>query len=166
MSDSTQSSTKPHGILKKQSDKTKKKAQLRWDEESLAITEAQRGQSKIKINEPKTPFIYYNPDDDPELNEDIPSLELGDSVQTNQTTGNEHHQEWESESESEEEEEEMDEEEKKRHEEFLKKRAQHYNMREAILRARQLMSYDEDDSDEDEEDKEIPPVPPVPSLNK
>lgn len=32
---------------------------LKWDEESLIITEAQKD-STMKIDEPKTPFIHYD----------------------------------------------------------------------------------------------------------
>jgi protein phosphatase inhibitor 2 len=43
---------------------------LKWDEESLLVTEAMRGQAKMKIDEPRTPYIYYNPDTDPELQQE------------------------------------------------------------------------------------------------
>ncbi|KAK3808798.1 MAG: hypothetical protein J3Q66DRAFT_288424, partial [Benniella sp.] len=33
---------------------------LKWDEENLAITEAQKD-STMKIDEPRTPFVRYNP---------------------------------------------------------------------------------------------------------
>ncbi|KAG0006293.1 hypothetical protein BGZ65_008784 [Modicella reniformis] len=52
------------GILKRpasQHQLDERAPRLKWDEESLAITEAQKD-STMKIDEPKTPFVYYNPD--------------------------------------------------------------------------------------------------------
>jgi hypothetical protein len=34
---------------------------LKWDEENLTITEAQKD-STMKINEPKTPYVHYDHD--------------------------------------------------------------------------------------------------------
>ena len=36
---------------------------LQWDEENLALTEIQKD-SLMKITEPKTPFVRYNPETD------------------------------------------------------------------------------------------------------
>ena len=36
---------------------------LRWDEENLALTEIQKD-SFMKITEPKTPYVRYNPETD------------------------------------------------------------------------------------------------------
>ena len=36
---------------------------LQWDEENLALTEAQKD-SQMKITEPKTPYVRYNPETD------------------------------------------------------------------------------------------------------
>jgi hypothetical protein len=36
---------------------------LKWDEQNLIITEAQKD-STMKIDEPKTPFIHYNYEED------------------------------------------------------------------------------------------------------
>ncbi|KAI9027930.1 hypothetical protein DFJ74DRAFT_510457 [Hyaloraphidium curvatum] len=44
-----------HGELDSAADK-----RLRWDEDNLQITEATRG-GKMKVTEPKTPFIHYDP---------------------------------------------------------------------------------------------------------
>ncbi|KAJ2771524.1 hypothetical protein IWQ57_002179 [Coemansia nantahalensis] len=55
---------KPKGILKKahENDIPANSTRLRWDEDNLKITEAQKD-AKMKVDEPKTPFIRYNPDD-------------------------------------------------------------------------------------------------------
>ncbi|KAG0303301.1 hypothetical protein BGZ98_006798, partial [Dissophora globulifera] len=53
------------GILKKttnpQPQPDENAPRLKWDEENLTITEAQKD-STMKIDEPKTPFVYYNHD--------------------------------------------------------------------------------------------------------
>ena len=36
---------------------------LQWDEENLALTEAQKD-SQMKITEPKTPYVRYDPETD------------------------------------------------------------------------------------------------------
>ncbi|RKP10933.1 phosphatase inhibitor 2-domain-containing protein [Thamnocephalis sphaerospora] len=199
----TASSLKPppaRGILKKPSIKFEKECKsprLKWDEASLLITEAQRGQAKMKIDEPKTPYVYYDPSKDPELQDsamddidDMPPLALSEPAHL--TPGAEastarHQEDWVSDIESEDDEtKHMTEEEREKHAQFEKKRAQHYNMREAMERARQLMD-EEDEEDEagDNDDAEagangvassgsrrsaakksrraIPPVPSLPT---
>ncbi|KAL0580741.1 hypothetical protein V5O48_001299 [Marasmius crinis-equi] len=47
---------------------------LQWDEENLALTEIQKD-SLMKITEPKTPYVRYNPETD-EVEGDIPLLDL------------------------------------------------------------------------------------------
>ncbi|KAI9505531.1 hypothetical protein BX070DRAFT_87707 [Coemansia spiralis] len=59
---------KPKGILKKRRDSSDKDIHLRWDEDNLRITEAQKD-AKMKVDEPKTPYIRYNPDLDADLQE-------------------------------------------------------------------------------------------------
>ncbi|PVU99198.1 hypothetical protein BB559_000919 [Furculomyces boomerangus] len=60
------------GILKKsnlkseKNEKNEKSAQLKWDEENIRITELQKD-SKMKIDEPPTPYIRYDMENDPEL---------------------------------------------------------------------------------------------------
>jgi protein phosphatase inhibitor 2 len=50
---------------------------LTWDEANLVINEGQRD-STMKITEPKTPFVRYNPETDEVMNlETIPGFELG-----------------------------------------------------------------------------------------
>ncbi|KAG7097362.1 hypothetical protein E1B28_004712 [Marasmius oreades] len=47
---------------------------LQWDEENIALTEIQKD-SLMKITEPKTPYVRYNPETD-EVEGDIPVLDL------------------------------------------------------------------------------------------
>ncbi len=51
--------TKHKGILKHAAHEEKKSAQLKWDEETIASQEKERG-GKMKITEPKTPYNDYN----------------------------------------------------------------------------------------------------------
>ncbi|KAF9651738.1 hypothetical protein BDM02DRAFT_3110199 [Thelephora ganbajun] len=63
---------KPKGILKNAPSSNTQ--HLQWDEENLALTEAQKD-SQMKITEPKTPYVRYNAETD-EFEGDIPSLDL------------------------------------------------------------------------------------------
>jgi len=63
---------KPKGILKNAPSSNAQ--HLQWDEENLALTEAQKD-SQMKITEPKTPYVRYNAETD-EFEGDIPSLDL------------------------------------------------------------------------------------------
>ncbi|KAJ2057999.1 hypothetical protein GGI17_005320 [Coemansia sp. S146] len=58
----------PKGILKRPSDTLEKTAHLRWDEDNLRVTEAQKD-AKMKVDEPPTPYIRYNPDLDADIQE-------------------------------------------------------------------------------------------------
>jgi hypothetical protein len=44
-------------------DLTIQPASLQWDEENIALTEIQKD-SLMKITEPKTPFVRYDPETD------------------------------------------------------------------------------------------------------
>jgi len=68
------SGTKPKGILKN-APGSGNPQHLQWDEDNLALTELQKD-SQMKITEPKTPYVRYNPLTD-EVEGDIPSLDLG-----------------------------------------------------------------------------------------
>jgi len=67
---------KPKGILKNtpQTPGTQSHS-LQWDEENLSLTEIQKD-SLMKITEPKTPYVRYNPETDEIIEGDIPALEL------------------------------------------------------------------------------------------
>jgi len=69
---------KPKGILKnagrQEPDANAASTRLTWDEENLALTEIQKD-SLMKITEPKTPYVRYNPLTD-EVEGDIPGLSL------------------------------------------------------------------------------------------
>ena len=59
------------GILKKSRSKSPDISKsLQWDEESLVLTEAQKV-STMKIDEPKTPFVHYDIENDKEVQEGI-----------------------------------------------------------------------------------------------
>ncbi|KAI1796056.1 hypothetical protein LXA43DRAFT_1090153 [Ganoderma leucocontextum] len=72
--------SKPKGILKNAPPSTPGGTQhsLQWDEENLALTEAQKD-SHMKITEPKTPYVRYNAETDT-VEGDIPSLDLNGRV--------------------------------------------------------------------------------------
>ncbi|OJT12558.1 hypothetical protein TRAPUB_10882 [Trametes pubescens] len=77
---SRNSSSKPKGILKNAPLATPGGTQhsLQWDEENLALTEAQKD-SQMKITEPKTPYVRYNAETDT-VEGDIPNLDLNGRV--------------------------------------------------------------------------------------
>ncbi|KAM3584194.1 hypothetical protein VKS41_003017 [Umbelopsis sp. WA50703] len=141
-------STKPvKGILKKPSKFAQDAAasRLKWDEDNLMLTEAQKD-STMKVDEPKTPFIRYNPETDVATIDGITPMNLSrndpeDDFALDDGRGNESDRssssagskqrrrvsvsddDWDTDEQQEE-----DEETKKHHEEFERKRAQHYNM--------------------------------------
>ncbi|KAJ3551727.1 hypothetical protein NM688_g4540 [Phlebia brevispora] len=84
----SRSNSKPKGILKNAPPVPGQTSQqhwhLQWDEENLALTEAQKD-SQMKITEPKTPYVRYNAETDtiegatqlsPTGIQNIPSLDL------------------------------------------------------------------------------------------
>ncbi|KAI0065692.1 hypothetical protein BV25DRAFT_1850074, partial [Artomyces pyxidatus] len=75
-SGSSSTGVRPKGILKNAPNNTPAQ-HLQWDEENLALTEAQKD-SQMKITEPKTPYVRYNAELD-EVEGDIPTLHLSDS---------------------------------------------------------------------------------------
>ncbi|KAH0840244.1 hypothetical protein J3R83DRAFT_1251 [Lanmaoa asiatica] len=74
------SQPKPKGILKNAVPQPAGQQQhsLQWDEANIALTEIQKD-SLMKITEPKTPYVRYNPETD-EVEGDIPDLHLGASA--------------------------------------------------------------------------------------
>lgn len=130
MSEQLFSEHKPKGILKNPKDTPDKSNKLRWDEDNLRMTEAQKD-SKMKVDEPKTPYIRYDPNLDADLQEmedlklaDTPSgpSSVASSPKRAHIVAPDDHN-WQTESEEEEE----TEAEKARHERFKKMRQQHYH---------------------------------------
>ncbi|KAF9139721.1 hypothetical protein BGX30_007581 [Mortierella sp. GBA39] len=149
---------------------------LKWDEQNLIITEAQKD-STMKIDEPKTPFIHYDHELDRVLSADevfrlngprkmqaalahtppVPSYFKGladenedDEVDDDDREPNDEPEEWQS---SDEEAEQESENKAVDHDKFARLRAKHYNMREAVQLGHTL-SQDDDDEDEDEDEDE------------
>ncbi|KAJ1952508.1 hypothetical protein EC988_003517 [Linderina pennispora] len=121
---------KPKGILKKPHEAPDKEAHLRWDEDNLRITEAQKD-AKMKVLEPKTPYIHYNPELDADLQEmeDLKLCSDASSRSSSVASSPKHAvvappPDWVSESEDEAE----DEEAKARHERFQQLRKRHYHL--------------------------------------
>jgi len=135
---------------------------IRWDEDNIMMTEADRGKT-MKITEPKTPFIRYNIEKDEvyghtaavepiELTmaleaekQEMPDFSLGGGSEEfeEEKPSDAQNDDWDDDSEEEE-----TEEERRKREEFKKKRAEHYNMKEALAL---IHSHKFDDEDEDEE---------------
>ncbi|OBZ70146.1 hypothetical protein A0H81_09720 [Grifola frondosa] len=76
----SRSNSKPKGILKNAPPAPGGAGgqHLQWDEENLALTEAQKD-SQMKITEPKTPYVRYNAETDT-IEGDIPALDLNGRV--------------------------------------------------------------------------------------
>ncbi|KAK5816835.1 hypothetical protein F5H01DRAFT_341843 [Linnemannia elongata] len=163
------------GILKKATaaQAEENAPRLKWDEESLIITEAQKD-STMKIDEPKTPFIHYDHELDRVLDADevfrlngprkkqaalahtppVPSYFKGlpdedeeDGEDDDDREPNDEPEEWQS---SDEEDERDSENKAVDHDKFARLRAKHYNMREAVKLGHAL---DQDDEDEDEDEE-------------
>ncbi|KAF9581897.1 hypothetical protein BGW38_000923 [Lunasporangiospora selenospora] len=154
---------------------------LKWDEENLSITEAQKD-STMKIDEPRTPYVHYNPDLDMDDDETF-TLDESKKKQDGSSPLTAHRQfnadsdgpsaEWED---SEEEEEEADEDISGRnvaapesdlgtsprksidHEQFTKMRSEHYNMKEALKIGHELAEQELNRLDSPG------PVPPLPAF--
>ncbi|KIP08331.1 hypothetical protein PHLGIDRAFT_18952 [Phlebiopsis gigantea 11061_1 CR5-6] len=81
----SRSYSKPKGILKNAPPVHSGGQQhLQWDEENLALTEAQKD-SQMKITEPKTPYVRYNAETDT-VEGDIPGLDLNGSLNGHMST--------------------------------------------------------------------------------
>ncbi|KAJ1552691.1 hypothetical protein HK405_010359 [Cladochytrium tenue] len=161
-SDQPQSPPSKRGILKN-SAVGRASARLRWDEDNLMLTEAQKD-STMKITEPKTPFIHYNMETDEITGNTgaVPPMELTEALDKakarRSSTGSLASSDSDSgrraggggsdwESTDDEEKGKMNAEERQKHDKFMRLRAQHYNMRAALDRARSHTDDDDDDSD-------------------
>ncbi|KAF9129521.1 hypothetical protein BGW39_004080 [Mortierella sp. 14UC] len=163
------------GILKKATatQAEENAPRLKWDEESLIITEAQKD-STMKIDEPKTPFVHYDHELDRVLDADevfrlngprkkqaalahtppvlsyfkgLPDEDEDEDEDDDDREPNDEPEEWQS---SDEDDEPRSEGHAVDHDKFARLRAKHYNMREAVKLGHAL-ELDEDDEDEDEE---------------
>ncbi|KAF8928670.1 hypothetical protein BGZ58_009457 [Dissophora ornata] len=177
------------GILKRpapQQQNDERAPRLKWDEENLTITEAQKD-STMKINEPKTPYVHYDHELDKVMDMDdsfsldnpkkksaalahtppVPSYMQGlsggggedDDQEEEEEDGDP--EEWQ---ESDEEEEDDDDEgsspqKKIGHDKFAKMRAEHYKMKEALKLGHELA-----EEELSALDSPIPGSGPVPSL--
>ncbi|KAF9924198.1 hypothetical protein FBU30_005793 [Linnemannia zychae] len=172
------------GILKRpaaHSAHEERAPRLKWDEENLTTTEAQKD-STMKVDEPKTPYVYYDPHQDKVINiDDIDALLLdeqkhpsmlktfstpsdmeGIAYDGGDRVGNvgngENSDEWE---ESNDEDVELPSK-KMDHGKFAKMRAEHYQMKQALKLGHKL-------AEEELNALESPPVsagpvPPLPSF--
>ncbi|KAG9068453.1 hypothetical protein KI688_010723 [Linnemannia hyalina] len=168
------------GILKKATtaqSEVNAPSRLKWDEENLIITEAQKD-STMKIDEPKTPFIHYDHELDRVLDADevfrlngprkkqaalahtppVPSYFKGmagededDEVDDDDREPNDEPEEWQS---SDEEDEQESENKAVDHDKFARLRAKHYNMREAVKLGHALSPDDDDEGEDADEDEE------------
>lgn len=70
---------------------------IKWDEQAISEHDKTRG-TRMKIKEPKTPYNYYNEDDDPDLvdvSKAIPKLEEIKTKQDFQEKRKHHYNEYE-----------------------------------------------------------------------
>ncbi|KAJ1648465.1 hypothetical protein J3B02_003090 [Coemansia erecta] len=136
---------------------------LRWDEDNIRTTEAQKD-SKMKVDEPKTPFMRYNPELDADLQE-MEDLKLTSDMSSRSSSVMSSPKRaqvvvspgWTTDSEDEGEE--VNEEEKAKHKEFVKKRNRHYHAEGKYVHSDvplddsdESLDNDEDDKDDDDED--------------
>ncbi|ORX98058.1 hypothetical protein K493DRAFT_300124 [Basidiobolus meristosporus CBS 931.73] len=158
MDSSTSAKPKPRGILKNPLNpegSSERPHKLKWDEDNLLLTEAQKD-STMKIDEPKTPYVRYDHENDIVLSDldSIPDMSLSGSatippLDIESPSRGAHvveENDW-----SEDEEEELDEEAKEKHERFLKMRAQHYHMGDAL---KHPVDVDDDESPDMEMDED------------
>ncbi|KAF9918025.1 hypothetical protein BX616_010550 [Lobosporangium transversale] len=170
------------GILKRpasQHQHDERAPRIKWDEENLTLTEAQKD-STMKINEPKTPYVHYNHELDKAMDMDesfslddgkkkhvslaptpaSPKFKAVDGDENTDDQDGDEPEEWRD---SDDEEDDVPSK-KIDHEKFTKMRAEHYKMKEALQIGHELA---------EEELKALAspsplsePVPPLPSFAK
>ncbi|KAJ3274465.1 hypothetical protein HDV01_002593 [Terramyces sp. JEL0728] len=147
---------KKNSILKRPTDSQHGQKGIRWDEDNLAITEAQKD-STMKILEPKTPYIHYDASMD-ELkgtsSQGVPPMELERAINLQNSLKRENSQEIPfdvdkqlniSSKEHDWSEDEEDPKEKQKHQRFKKMRAEHYDMKEVLSHAKDLLESELED---------------------
>ncbi|KAF9350092.1 hypothetical protein BGX34_001418 [Mortierella sp. NVP85] len=175
------------GILKRPASQRQyqgRASRLKWDEENLAITEAQKD-STMKIDEPRTPFVRYNPalDKNMDMDEsfslddinggrkDIGVLAhtsmtapiIGDDEDNMEDQEDGGPKDWRDSNEDEDNEEDTEPPPKKGdYERFARMRAEHYKMREALRVGHELV--EEEQQALDGRSSNPGPVPPLPSF--
>ncbi|KAJ3294420.1 hypothetical protein HK104_003595 [Borealophlyctis nickersoniae] len=161
----------PRGILKYNHHNHDASKGIRWDEDNLMLTEAGKG-ATMKITEPKTPYIHYDHETDRVLGNTgaVPPMELtsalNEAAASTASTGSTsslhaespmHASTYTSQGEADEwdssdDEEPKDPEEQERHNRFAHLRSEHYNMKEALRKGRELASAAVEEDDSSEED--------------
>jgi protein phosphatase inhibitor 2 len=72
-------------ILKRPNDGEPEQRGIRWDEDNIRITEAQKD-STMKVTEPKTPYIHYDLDSDHAYTNGIAPFELEQAMSNIRTS--------------------------------------------------------------------------------
>ncbi|KAG0320362.1 hypothetical protein BGZ99_004554 [Dissophora globulifera] len=179
------------GILKRPASQhhDERAPRLKWDEENLIITEAQKD-STMKIDEPKTPYVRYDADLDKVMDMDdsfsldglkkkhaalahtppVPSYMHGEDANDNDDNGDnddddDDSDEWQDSDEDDQDDDDDNDDPPSKtidHQKFAKMRAEHYKMKEALQLGHEL-------AEEELKALESPstssqPVPPLPSF--
>ncbi|TPX42061.1 hypothetical protein SeMB42_g03398 [Synchytrium endobioticum] len=144
-------------------------SRIKWDEDNIMMTEAAKS-ATMKITEPKTPYIHYNADTDQVLGTShaIPPMELTQAMQSisdpprslslsstpssvtssrsitptgspAMNGGPGSSSDWDASDD-----EELAPEERERRRKFKKLRAQHYNMKETLRKAKQVLQHEDE----------------------
>ncbi|KAF9111856.1 hypothetical protein BGX27_004360 [Mortierella sp. AM989] len=168
------------GILKKSTNSEHQPEEntprLKWDEESLLITEAQKD-STMKIDEPKTPFVHYNYELDkvmdpeeafsldgpkkksaalahtPPVPSYFPTLDDDEDEDGDDDDNDDRDrdpEEWQDSDDDDDNGAKDSESKEVDHDKFAKLRAEHYKMKEALKLGHHLVEEEDEDEDEDE----------------
>ncbi|KAF9137789.1 hypothetical protein BGX30_009900 [Mortierella sp. GBA39] len=173
------------GILKRpaaQQGQEERAPRLKWDEENLTITEAQKD-STMKIDEPKTPYVHYDHELDKVIDFDddsfsldgkkkkhaalahtppVPSYMEGLKGEGEDEDGDNDDEEDPDEWDSEEDDDDEPPSKTIDHDKFAKMRAEHYHMKQALQLGHKLA--EEELSALDSPPTSAGPVPPLPSF--